>query len=138
MIDADKVVRNVLISDESSGLFTLVGVRIFQGHAPSSSVWKNANAAVIFHSEAENLHASGASIWTTYVFKSYGGTNKLSDSRTVARALTDRLHRLHETTADGRLDDALFLVGSQMPRDPDTGFEAYMSKFRCLINGTTT
>jgi hypothetical protein len=130
VVDGLEIVREFLIVS-GTGLYALVGTRI--SNVPEMPKgWDNTTAAIWFDASSGTAEPGAPAFEDLYTFHCYPGNNSLRDSRTVARALHDRLHQGMVTTAsDGAIMLALNATGNGLTaREPDSGFPVTVNQYR--------
>ena len=130
MVDGPEIVREFLIVS-GTGLYTLVGTRISNVPEMPKS-WNNTTAGIWFDASAGSAEPGAPVFEDLYTFHCYPGNNSLRDSRTVARALYDRLQHAQVTIpTDGSIMTAFNIGGNGLTfREPDTGYPVTVIQYR--------
>lgn len=117
----DLRVLTAFLTTTGTGLYTLVGTRVYYGDLPSG--FDNTQAAVQFVRRGGNRDAYLATARGDYQFKCYGGSGAFKDAESVYRALGDRLHaQVNQSNAYGAIIDATEDGMGQALTDPDSGW----------------
>ena len=133
MIDVPQLIFEFLTTS-GTGLFTLVGNRVWCPLVDANSGWKNETAAIVYHPATESNHGAATAVITgNYVFKCYGGTKQYTNARAVYRALNDRLHGVaNEAKTEGSIIWAEQVVSAQLPPEPGTSYPAHMATYKII------
>ena len=131
MKDAVEILREHLITS-GNGLYTLNAGRVWFQDLPDG--FTNTQSAIVLTVANESSEMNGAMIKLTVNMRVYGGTNQKLTTRTLYRALVDRLHNQHGSNADGSIIRARVVQGI-MSADPATDWPVMIVTANVTIEG---
>lgn len=118
-----------------TGLYTLCGVRCWDGKVPENAGWSNTQAAMVFSVVSDRLSASGNMRLCLVSFRLYGGSGNSDDVEAVYEALRARLGRARRVVvASGRLERGALSRGTLGLRDPDTEWPYGTAEFEIDVS----
>lgn len=135
MVDLSQAIYDALAA-EGTGLSSLVGTRIYEGHAPRSGTNKFTNSeAIIVYALVPGgaSHVSGAIHRVIVEFKCYGGTADITQAKEVYRALWNRLQLYYETINERTIEGAREISTGRPLTEPDPEYPVYVGQFELLI-----
>ena len=132
MKDAAEIIREFLI-EAGTTLETLNGSRVWFNRLPEG--FTNIQSGIVMTVPAEVAEMNGAVIHTRANFRVYGGNKTYLTTRTLYRALVDRLHNKSGTNADGTILRAR-VSQATMSADPVTDWPVMLVIANVTIEGT--
>ena len=132
MKDAAEIIREFLI-ESGSTLYTLNAARVWFNKLPDG--FNNSASAIVINLASETSELHGATIMARCNFRVYGGSVNYLTTRTLYRALYDRLHNKSGTNADGTILRAA-VIQATMSADPDTDWPVELVTANINIEGT--
>jgi len=131
MIDAPQIIWEYLTAS-GTGLYTLVGARIYSPVAPQE--WDNTTAMIVFEVD-EQIHSKACMSVVDVDFFCYGGTENATDAAAVYRALFDRLQNAGGVVSSGKIESARHTGGDPYEREPtESRYPRGVSRFEIIVN----
>jgi hypothetical protein len=134
MIDGNAVIYNLLTAT-GTGLFTLVGSRIYCPHVPVG--YANSVTAIEFFRRSGTSMREHETLYPSYQFKCYGGSPNHATAESVYRALCDVLRTAENRCVTGGvvLQTKEEVMGQAMT-DPDTGWPSIVTFWQIIMRPT--
>ncbi len=125
-----------VVTEAATALFSLVGTRVWVGHAPRGGAGKFTNtvAAIVFTPlPVGKSHASGGYHRSVVEFKCYGGSTDILDAETVYRALWDQLQLKSGTFTGSTIINCTEVLAGNPQTEPETEYPVYIGQFEFEI-----
>jgi len=130
LVDSTQVIWEFLTATGTS-LYTAVSTRVWDREFPAS--FKNTQKALVFMAQ-ETVERNNDDQICSVIIKHFGGSNKRSDARSLARLTFERLDSQRGSVASGEITLAKCLIFDMGPFvDPLTGWPNHLSKYEVRL-----